>query len=108
LKIWLLALLAVSVLVSLPPAARASLRKCGSVSYTVPRTHGHGHSALNNLAARGVSCRVARKVAKTFLEHHAPPTGWHVTSRTVVRHHNTLSERIFTRGSARVVGDLAN
>jgi hypothetical protein len=36
------------------------------------------------------------------------PTGRHVTSRTVVSHHNTLSERIFTRGSARVVGDLAN
>ena len=107
-KLWLVALLAVGVLVTLPSAARASVEKCGSVSYTVPGTHGHGHSALNNLAARGVSCRIARDVAKTFLEHHAPPAGWHVTSRTVVSHHNTLSERIFTRGSARVVGDLAN
>jgi hypothetical protein len=105
---WLLALLAVGVPMSLPAGARASIQKCGSVSYTVPGTHGHGHAALNNLAARGVSCRVARTVAKTFLEHHAAPTGWHVTSRTVVSHHNTLSERIFTRGSARVVGDLAN
>jgi hypothetical protein len=108
LKTWLAALLAVGVLVTLPAAARASVQKCGSVSYAVPRTHGHGHAALNNLAARGVSCRIARKVAKAFLEHHALPSGWHVTSRTVVSHHNTLSERIFTRGSARVVGDLAN
>ncbi len=104
----LLALLAAAVLVSLPAAARASVRKCGSVSYTVPKTHGEGRSALNNLTTRGVSCLIARKVATTFLEQHAPPTGWHVTSRTVVSHHNTLSERIFTRGSARVVGDLAN
>jgi hypothetical protein len=108
LKISLLALLVVGVLVSLPPAARASGRKCGSVSYTFPGTSGNGHAALNNLTAHDISCRIARTVAKTFLEHHAPPKGWHVASKIVKRNHDTLSERIFTRGSARVVGDLAN
>ncbi len=107
-KVWLLPLLAVAVVVSLPSAARASVRKCGSVSYTVPGTNGEGHAALNNLRARDVSCRIAREVARAFLEHHTPSKGWHATSRTVTSRHNTLSERIFTRGSARVVGDLAN
>jgi hypothetical protein len=108
LKIWILTLLVASVLVALPAAARASVRTCGSVSYTVPGTSGNGHAALNNLTAHSVSCEVARKVAKTFLEHHVPPKGWHVASKLVKRKHNTLSERIFTRGSARVIGDLAN
>ena len=93
------ALLAVAVVVSLPSAARASVRKCGSVSYTVPGTNGEGHAALNNLRARDVSCRIAREVARAFLEHHTPSKGWHATSRSHERH-NTLSEP--SRGSARV------
>jgi hypothetical protein len=101
-------LLATGALASTPPASAAATSSCGSVSYTVPGTHNEGHAALNNLTATGVSCRTARMVAKTFLAHHTPPKGWHATSRTVVSRHNTVDEEIFSKGSARVVGDVAN
>ena len=81
---------------------------CGSVSYTFPGTHGQGHAALNNLTASGVSCSTARTVAKAFLAGHKSPKGWHAMSKTVVNHGNTIGEEIFTRGSARIVGDVAN
>jgi len=101
-------LLATGALASVSPATAAAVSNCGGVSYTIPGTHDEGHAALNNLTARGVSCPTARAVAKAFLSHHTLPKGWHVTSRTVVSHHNTLSEEIFSHGSARVVGDMAN
>jgi hypothetical protein len=96
------ALAASSAAVASPPAA------CGSVSYTIPGSHGQGHAALNDLTASGVSCSTARTVAKEFLTSHRTPKGWHATSKVVVSHGNTLGEQIFTRGSARVIGDLAN
>jgi hypothetical protein len=78
------------------------------VSYTFPGTHNEGHAALNNLTASGVSCTTARTVAKAFLADHKLPGGWRATSKTVVSHGNTLGEEIFSRGSARVIGDVAN
>jgi len=104
----IIVLLVTGALASTSPAAAAAVSNCGSVSYTIPGTHDEGHAALNNLMARGVSCLTARAVARVFLSRHKPPKGWHVTSRTVVSLHNTLTEEIFSHGSARVVGDMAN
>ena len=101
-----MALLAAGALLVASPTT-ASAATCGSVSYTFPGTHGQGHAALNNLTASGVSCSTARTVAKAFLAGHKSPKGWHAMSKTVVSHGNTLEE-IFTRGSARIVGDVAN
>jgi hypothetical protein len=78
------------------------------VSYTFPGTHGQGHAALNNLTASGVSCSTARAVAKAFLAGDKTPKGWHAMSKTVVSHGSTIGEVIFTRGSARIIGDVAN
>ena len=89
-----------------PAASKATA--CGSVSYTFPGTHGEGHAALNNLTASGVSCATARTVARAFIANHKLPPGWRAMSKTVVRRGNTLGEEILTRGSARVIGDLAN
>jgi hypothetical protein len=91
-----------------PTTAAAAATACGSVSYTVPHTHDEGHAALNNLAVSGVQCATARTVAKTFLASHKPPQGWHAMSKTLVSHGQTIGEEIFTRGAARVVGDIAN
>ncbi|HXB64446.1 MAG TPA: hypothetical protein VNV42_06160 [Solirubrobacteraceae bacterium] len=104
----LIALLATGALAAASPATASAATACGGVSYTFPGTHGEGHAALNNLTASGVSCRTARAVAKAFLAGHKSPKGWHAMSKTVVSHGNTLGEQIFTRGSARVVGDIAN
>jgi hypothetical protein len=93
---------------SLFSTASEATTSCGSVSYTYPGTHGEGRAALNNLTASGVSCSTARTVAGTFLASNKPPKGWHVISKTVTSRGNTLGEVIFTRGSARVIGDLAN
>jgi hypothetical protein len=104
----MIVLLATGALASTPPASAAAASNCGSVSYTTPGTHNEGRAALNNLTARGVSCRTARMVAKTFLAHNTSPKGWHATSRTVVSRHNAVDEEIFSKGLARVVGDVAN
>ncbi len=92
---------------SLFPTASATTA-CGSVSYTFPGTHGEGRVALNNLTASGVSCATARTVASAFIANHKLPPGWHAMSKTVVSHGNTLGEEVLARGSARVIGDLAN
>jgi hypothetical protein len=90
-------------------SATASMAtRCESVSYTIPGTHNEGHAALNNITATGVSCVTARAVARVFLVDNKPPSGWRATAKTVVSHGNTLGEEIFTRGSARVIGDIAN
>jgi hypothetical protein len=104
------ALLALAVMGTLAatPAAAAPAVRCESVSYTFPGTHDEGHAALNNITASGVSCVTARTVAKAFLVDNKPPAGWRATSKTVVSHGNTLGEEIFSRGSARVAGDIAN
>jgi hypothetical protein len=81
---------------------------CGSVSYTFPGTHGEGHAALNNLTASSVSCATARAVARAFIANHKLPAGWRAMSKTVVSNGYTLGEEVLTRGSARVIGDLAN
>jgi hypothetical protein len=104
----LAALLAVGALAAASPAAASAASACGSVSYTVPGSHGEGHAALNELTATGVSCATARTVAKAFLADRKLPQGWHASSKTVVRHGETIGEEILTRRSARVVGDLAN
>jgi hypothetical protein len=102
----LIALLA-AVALALPSTASAATA-CGSVSYAILGTHDQGHAALNNLTASGVSCSTARAVAKAFLAGHKPPKDWRAMSKTVVSHGNTIGEEIFTRGSARVIGDVAN
>lgn len=89
-----------------PTASEATA--CGSVSYTFPGTHGEGRAALNNLTASGVSCATARTVASAFIANHKLPSGWHAMSKTVVSHGDTLGEEVLTRGSARVIGELAN
>lgn len=104
----LVALLTVGALTAASPAVASAATPCGSVSYTVPNTHDEGHAALNDLTASGVSCPTARTVAKAFLAGHEPPKGWYAKSKNVVSHGNTVGEEIFTRGSARVVGDIAN
>ena len=86
-------------------SAAPAIAACGSVSYTVPGTHDEAHVALNNLTASGVSCSTARTVARAFVSGRRLPSGWHVKAKTVVSHGNTLGEEIFTRGSARVIGD---
>ena len=110
-RAWLLTL-TVGLLAFVTPALGASTTNCGSVSYTVPHTGGHGHAALNNLTASNATCTTARSVAAAFLRTRKAPSGWHVSSTTVVVHSygraNTVSEEIFTRGTARVVGDVAN
>jgi hypothetical protein len=83
------------------PAAAQS-KRCGSVSYTFPHTDGHGHAALNNLTAVGVSCSTARSVAHAFLVTGKPPGNWHTARDT------TAGEVAFTRGAARVTGDVDN
>lgn len=83
------------------PAA-AHPKNCGSVSYTFPHTDDHGHAALNNLTAVGVSCLIARSVAGDFLVTGKPPKNWHATIG------RTGGEAVFTRGAARVTGELAN
>ena len=95
--------------IALAASADASVTEhCGSVSYTYPCTHGHGHGALNNLTAVNVSCARARSVSKTFLIIHKAPEHWHARTRMVVIDGSTVGEEIFTRGRARVGGDLAN
>jgi hypothetical protein len=93
--------------------AGASARlACASVSHTVAHTGGRAHAALNNLIAVDVSCTTARSVARTFLVSGKPPPHWHASSKTLVTHTggqaNTVSQETFTRGSARVTGDIAN
>jgi hypothetical protein len=83
------------------PAA-APPKNCGSVSYTFPHTGGHGHAALNNLTAVGVSCLTARSVANDFLVTGKPPRNWQATLKT------TVGEEIFASGKARVTGDVDN
>lgn len=100
--------LAVTGALAATPAAAAPTIRCESVSYTIPGTHNEGHAALNNLTASGVSCVTARAVATAFLADHKLPGGWRATSKTVMSHGNTLGEEIFSRGSARVIGDIAN
>ncbi|HEV3321590.1 MAG TPA: hypothetical protein VG147_05295 [Solirubrobacteraceae bacterium] len=104
----LIALLATGALVAASPATASAATACGSVSYTFPGTHGQGRAALNDLTAFGVSCSTARAVAKAFLAGHKTPKGWHAMSKTVVSRGNTIGEEIFTRGSARIIGDIAN
>ena len=94
-------------------AGASSTSYCGSVSYTIPHTNGNGHAALNNLTATKVSCATARSVAASYLVHKGKaPAPWHLTSKTIVTHShgqtNTVGEEIFTRGTARVTGDIAN
>jgi hypothetical protein len=84
------------------PASAPTPKRCGGVSYTFPHTDGHGHAALNNLTAVGVSCSTARTVASDFLVTGKPPRNWHATSKL------DGGEEILTRGKARVTGDLAN
>jgi hypothetical protein len=93
--------------------AAPATKHCGSVSYTYPHTGGHGHEALNNLTAVNVSCGEARTVAKFFIVHKGKvPKGWHAKAKSVTGHKNgqtlMVGEEIFTRGDARVVGDVAN
>jgi len=87
-------------------------KSCGSVSYTFPHTGGQAHAALNNLTAVAVSCVTARSVAHAFLAAGKPPRNWHAALKTVVTHidgqANTVGEEIFTRGKARVTGDVDN
>ena len=104
----LVALLTAGVLLAAAPAAATAATACGSVSYTVPGSHGEGHAALNDLTASGVSCATARTVAEAFLADRRLPQGWHARSKTVVRHGETIGEEILTRNSARVIGDVAN
>jgi hypothetical protein len=86
----------------LPGAATAATKRCGSVSYTFPHTDDHGHAALNNLTAVGVSCATARSVASDFLVTGKPPRNWH-TARA-----RRVGEEVLARGTARVTGELAN
>ncbi len=104
----LIALLAAVALAAASPPTALAATACGSVSYTIPGTHDQGHAALNNLTVSGVSCSTARAVARAFLAGHMPPQGWHAMSKTVVSRGNTIGEEIFTRGSARIIGDVAN
>jgi hypothetical protein len=101
-----------AVAVATSSAGAATTKHCGSVSYAIPNTGGHGHSALNNLSAVGVSCTTAKEVAHAFLVSHKAPSGWHAKARTVVVKRdgtsNTVGQEIFTRGSERVTGDVAN
>ena len=82
------------------PAGAAAPTHCGSVSYTFPHTDDHGHAALNNLTAVGVPCSTARSVANDFLRAGKPPRTWRATFNA------TVGEEIFTRGKARVAGDV--
>lgn len=84
------------------PAVAPAPKDCGSVSYAIPHTGGHGHAALNNLTAVGVSCLTARSVAHAFLVTGKPPSSWHATVKI------SVGEEIFTRDDARVTGDLDN
>lgn len=102
------ALLAGALAAAAPPAAASAATACGSVSYTVPGTHGGGHAALNDLTASGVSCATARIVAHAFLANRKLPRGWRARSQMVRRHGETVSEEVLQRGSARVAGELAN
>ncbi len=96
----------------LAPTHAPEPKNCGSVSYTFPHTAGHGHAALNNLMAVAVSCATARSVASAFLISGKPPRSWHATMKTLITHldgqSNTVGEEIFTRGQARVTGDIDN
>jgi hypothetical protein len=77
-------------------------KSCGSVAHTFPHTDGHGHAAVNNLTAVGVSCSTARAVASEFLVTGKPPRNWHTARNTAV------GRVTFTSGTARVAGDVAN
>ncbi len=94
------------------PTRAPATKNCGSVSYTLPHSAGHGHAALNNLTAVAVSCATAHSVASAFLINGKPPRSWHTTAKTVVTHldgqSHTVGEEIFSRGQARVTGDIDN
>jgi hypothetical protein len=84
------------------PTGAPAPKRCGSVSYTFPHTDGHGHTAMNNLTAVGVSCVTARSIAKAFLVAGRAPGGWRAT-------HSPAGGRVsLVRGEGRVSGDLAN
>ena len=106
------AVLCSAVLIAFASATASAATSCGSVSYTIPNTHGEGHAALNDLVAINVSCRIARSVAKAFLVTGKAPKRWRGSTKTVVTHANgatnTVSEEIFTRHTSRVTGDIAN
>ncbi len=104
----LIALLATGAVAAASPVTASAATACGSVSYTIPGTHEQGHAALNDLTASGVSCSTARAVAKAFLAGHKTPKGWHAMSKTVMSRGNAIGEEIFTRGSARIIGDVDN
>ena len=92
------------------PTSAPAATRCGSVSYTLPHTDGHGHAALNNLAAIDVSCVTARSVAHAFLVSGKPPGSWHAALKILSTHidgrADTVGEEIITHGAARVSGDL--
>jgi hypothetical protein len=93
------------------PRTAPAPTRCAGVSYTFPHTDDHGHVALNNLTAAGVSCATARSVARTFIITGRPPRHWHAAMKQVSAHigreHVTVGEEILTRGNARVTGDIA-
>jgi hypothetical protein len=82
------------------PVRAPAVKRCASVSYTFPNTGGHGHAALNNLTALGVSCATARSVARAFIVTGKAPRHWRVRMKG--------GKEILTRGGARVTGELAN
>ncbi len=82
------------------PAGALAIKRCGSVSYTFPHTDNHGHAALNNLTAAGVSCKTARSVARTLIVTGRPPKHWRAKRKG--------GEEILSKGDARVTGYLAN
>ena len=98
--------------VSAVPAGATAPKRCGSVSYTFPHTHNHGHAALNNLTAVGVSCADARRVARRYLATGKAVARWTARITLVTVHINghryTEGEEIFTNGRAHVTGEVAN
>jgi hypothetical protein len=107
-----IAIVVASAAVSAAPAGATAPKRCGSVSYTFPHTHNHGHAALNNLTAVGVSCADARIVARRFLSTGKAVARWTARMTLVTVHINghryTEGEEIFTNGRARVTGEVAN
>jgi G:T-mismatch repair DNA endonuclease (very short patch repair protein) len=97
-----LAAVALAVGVCAPAAGAATAKNCGSVSYTYPHTNGEGHAALNNLKATGVSCSVARAVAKSDLVHRKAPAGWKAKTA------DNGGQVILTDGSKKITGEVAN
>jgi hypothetical protein len=94
------------------PAGGLAIKKCGGVSYTFPHTGGHGHEALNNLTAVGVSCATAQAVARALIVSGRAPRHWRATMKQVPIRVNgasvTVGEVVLIDGDARVVGDIAN